>query len=160
MMKKKLVVGLLVGLLITGTALAAHYDFPACQPRLELMGILTHMKITDGQKHAVALILMRHKPDFQPVMASLKAARTDMRRAMRADPPDAKGVLDAYRRLTSAGEKFVMLVTDVLAEIRGVLTSEQRRILKEGQARLDTAIACRMQSRRALLQKWIEVHAQ
>ena len=159
-MKKKLVVGLLVGLMITGTALAAHYDFPACQPRLELMGLLTHMKITDGQKHAVALILMRHKPDFQPVMASLKSARADMRRAMRSDPPDTKGVLDAYRRLTSAGEKFVMLVTDVLAEIRGVLTSEQRRILKEGQVRLDKAIACKIQSRRTLLQEWIEVHAQ
>jgi len=159
-MKKKLVVGLLIGLMITGTALAAHYDFPACQPRLELMGILTHMKITDDQKHAIALILMRHKPDFQPVMASLKAARADMRRAMRADPPDTKGVLNAYRRLTSSGEKFVLLATDVLTEIRGVLTFEQRRILKEGQVRLDKAIACRIHSRRTLLQEWIKVHVQ
>ena len=159
-MKKKLVVGLLIGLMITGTALAAHCDFPACQPRLELMGTLMHMKITDGQKHAIAAILMRHKPDFQPVVASIKIARSDLRRAMRSDSPDRNAVLAAYRRLTSSGEKFVLLAADVLAEIKGILNPKQRRILKEGQEHLDRAIACRIQSHRALLSEWVKVHAQ
>jgi len=158
-MKKKLIVGLLIGLMITGSAVAAYYDLPACQPRLELLDILTHMKITDDQKHAIALILMRYKSDFQPVMMSLEAAREDMRLSMRADhTSDTKDVLKAYKRLTSSGEKLVLLATAVLAEIRSVLTSEQRRILKEGQEHLDKAIACRIHSRGALLREWIKVH--
>ncbi len=158
-MKKKLVVGLIMGIIITGSAFAAYHDLYKCQPRLELMSILTRMKITDAQKHDVASILARHKTEFQPLIVSIKKARMDLRRAIRADSANKETILDAYRRLTSSGEKLVLLGAEVLGEVKGVLTPEQQQILKAEQENIDRAIECRIKSYRTFLYEWIDVHA-
>jgi len=151
-------VGVLIGVWITGTAMATHQEFFVCQPRWLAVETLMKMNMTDQQKHAMAVILRKHRRAFQPVIASLKSARLDLRRAMRAEPTNKKDLLDAYHRLCTSGEYFLLLMTEMLSQIKATLTPAQLRILKEGQSKLDKAIENRIQSRQALLNHWIEIH--
>jgi Xaa-Pro aminopeptidase len=159
-MKKKLVFVLLIGLMVTSTALAARFDFPTCEPRFELIGCLTRMKITDDQKHAVAVTLRRHKAELKPIMQALMEAWSSLRQAMRSESPRKEDILASYQRLASSGEKFVLSAVNIIVEVKGILTPEQRRMLREGQERMDRAIARKIEWRRALLDEWIGVHAQ
>lgn len=159
-MKTKLILGLLAGLMmITEPLFAACHDI-SCQPRLSLISTLIHMKITDDQKHDIAVILMKHKEEFQPVLASIRVELPKLFQTITSDSPDEKDVLDAYRKLSASGENFILLAMDVFSEIKEELNPEQRRIFKERQQQVNKAIMCKIQSRRSLLNEWVNVHAQ
>lgn len=159
-MKKAWGVGLLVGILIAGTAVAARRNgFSACEPRWIVGETLMRMNVSEQQKSEIATILRKHKQAFQVVIASLKSARADLRKAMRAEPNDKKTILTAYHNLCDSGEKFLLLLVDTLAEVRDTLTPAQKDILRNGQSKLDETIVRTIASRRALLREWIGIQS-
>ena len=159
-MKKTWILGLMLGILIAGTALAAHQTFSSCQPRWVIAETFLQMHITEQQKREIAGILLKRRRSFQATIATLKSARMDLKQKIRADVPDKKAVLQAYYNLCTSGEKLILLLLDTLSEVKSALTRSQRNILKEGLAKLDNTLANRIKSRRVLLSKWIMIHTQ
>ena len=159
-MKRKLIITFVIGLILTGTALAAHYDFGPCQPRMELLRTFAKMKVNDAQKHAIATILKRHKSEFEAAITTFKNDRKNLKDAIWTENANQKAVKSAYEKLASSGERILLLTVKVFREIDKILTPNQRRILREGRERINKAVACKMQSRRALVNEWVQLYAQ
>ncbi len=159
-MKRKLMITFIIGLMLTGTAQAARYDFGPCQPFMEMLRTFAKMKVNDTQKRAIATILKRHKSEFETALTAFKNDRENLKNAIWMKNSNHKVVKSAYEKLASSGERILLLTVKVFREIDKILTPEQRRILREGKERINKAIACRMQSRRVFVNQWVQLYAQ
>ncbi len=157
---RKLIPAVLVIMMIAGNAYGAAFETAPMTLRGTLLKTLIRMQFTDAQKHEIARVLKQHQTDFQPVISALQAARADLRKALGAPHPDREVVLSAYRRVAAAGEQLTMLFTDLIAQLRQILTPDQQRILDNGQNLLNQAITRRDRARRSLLKEWITLHAE
>ncbi len=159
-MRKKLAAAFIMVIIFTGAAYGARHESSFyLQPHFEIMRTLMQMKITESQKHEIAGILMDYKNEFKPVTDSIKSAKNNLRKAILAKSPDKKLVLDAYGRLASSGEEFVLLITEMITAIKSILTPEQLAILEKNGKRIGNAIDHKIKSRRHLLNEWIKMYA-
>ena len=123
-----------------------------------LLGRLLSLKLTDAQKHDVALILKKNKSAFQSGMTAMREAMDGLRTVMQNDPGNEQAVRQASRKLAVAGEELAVLRGRTEAETLALLTPEQRKQWQET-VPPPPPMKERVHAGRELVNDWIDTHA-
>lgn len=120
---------------------------------------LVKVDLNRAQKRSIARILIKHRPQFQATMGRLHLARKALAAALLAPRPDQRAVKGAYGQLAAAGERLALLAARVLPQVRAVLTPKQIKILEGVRPDIEKRVKCRIIARRAVVDRWLAVHA-
>lgn len=151
---------LIVPIYLVGSAGAGNSsDAGDCPSLARIILKVIKIDLSRAQKRSIARILLAHQPEFQVSMGRIHQARQALAEALLAPKPDQDKVKAAYTRMAVAGEKLALLAARVLPRLRAVLTPKQVKILEGVRPDVEKRIKCRMVARRALVQRWLAVHA-
>ena len=161
---KKLLYGMLTLAILVGSAYAVAAGpgpgGPGGPGPEGLLDRLLSLKLTDAQKHDVAVVFKRNRAAFESGMAAMREAFDGMRDVMRADPGNENSVRQASRAVAVAAEDMAVLRGKVEATMLTLLTPEQRKIWEEtGKPPLPRDLKERFHAGRELVNDWIDTHA-
>ncbi|MYL83207.1 periplasmic heavy metal sensor [Desulfovibrio aerotolerans] len=161
---KKLLYGMLTLAILVGSAFAVAAGpgpgGPGGPGPEGLLNRLLSLKLTDAQKHDVAVILKRNRAAFETDMAALRNAFDGMGQVMRTDPANEANVRQAYRAIAVASEDMAVLRGKVEAALMALLTPEQRKYWDEtDMPPLSKDAKERFHAGRELVNDWIDTHA-
>ncbi len=166
-MKRKIFValaaaGLLAAMVIGTTVAVARGPMVApsdCPSLATVILKLVKVDLTMAQKRSIARVMIKHRGEFQATMGRLHLARKALAEALLAPRPDQGAVKAAYGRLAAAGERLALLAARVLPQVRAVLTPRQLKILEGVRPDIEKRVKCRIVARRAVVDRWLAVHA-
>jgi Spy/CpxP family protein refolding chaperone len=161
---KKLCYGLLTLAILVGSAFAVAAGpgpgGPGGPGPEGLLDRLLSLKLTDVQKHDVAVIFRRHRQAFDAGMAAMREAFDGMGRVMRTEPGNEERVRQASRAVAAAGEDMAVLRGKVEAAVLALLTPEQRKLWDEAMPPQPPRDAKeRFHAGHELVNEWIDSHA-
>lgn len=160
---KKLCSGVLTLLLLVGSACAvAAWPGPGGPhgPGPEgLLNRLLSLKLTDAQKHDVAVILKESRTAFREAGQAMRDGFDAMHEAMRADPGNEQAIRQASKKIAAAGEELAVLRGKVEAKVLAVLTPEQRKAWAEDDVPPPPKNKERFHAGGGLVNEWIDAHA-
>ncbi|MHC1790695.1 Spy/CpxP family protein refolding chaperone [Solidesulfovibrio sp.] len=161
---KKLLYGMLTLVILVGSAYAVAAGpgpgGPGGPGPEGLLSRVLALKLTDAQKHEVAVILKRNRPAFETGMAAMREAFDAMRQVMRSDPGNETAVRQASRAIGVAAEDMAVLRGKVEAAVMGRLTPEQRKIWDAAEKPpVPRDLKERFHAGRELVNDWIDTHA-
>ena len=161
---KKLLYGMLTLAILVGSAFAVAAGpgpgGPGGPGPEGLLNRLLSLKLTDAQKHDVAVILKRNRSAFETDMATMRAAFDGMRQVMRTEPDNETSVRQASRAIGVAAEDLAVLHGKVEAALLALLSPEQRKLWDETDMPPPPKDAKeRFHAGRELVNEWINLHA-
>ena len=161
---KKLFYGMLTLAILVGSAYAVAAGpgpgGPGGPGPEGLLDRLLSLKLTDAQKHDVAIVLKRNREAFETGMAAMREAFDGMRDVMLADPGNEGSVRQASRAVAAAAEDLAVLRGKVEAAVLVLLTPEQRKMWEEaGKPPVPKDFKERFHAGRELVNDWINTHA-
>lgn len=160
---KKMCYGLLTLAILVGSALAVAAGpgpgGPGGPGPEGLIGRVLSLRLTEAQKHDVAVILKENQPAFDTAVAAMRESFDAMRDVMRKDPGNEQLVRQASRKIGAAGEEMAVLRGKVTARLMTVLTPEQRKEWNEDTMPPLPKIKERLDAGRELVNAWIDAHA-
>ena len=161
---KKLLYGMLTLAILVGSAYAVAAGpgpgGPGGPGPEGLLNRLLSLKLTDAQKHDVALVLKRNRPAFHADMEAMRAAFDGMRQVMRTDPGNEAAVRQASKAIAAAAEDMAVLRGKVEAALMALLTPEQHKLWDEAEKPpVPRDIKERFHAGRELVNDWIDTHA-
>lgn len=125
-----------------------------------LLNRLLSLKLTETQKHDVAVVLKRHRPAFETSLEAMRNAFDGMRQVMRTDPGNEAGVRQASRAVAAAAEDMAVLRGKAEAALMALLSPEQRKNWEEAEKPPFPRDAKeRFHAGRELVNDWIDTHA-
>ena len=163
---KRLLFATVTMALISGTAFAmpGHgmpgMGGPGAQFGQGLLRALLNLDLADAQKHEAALILSKYRDEGQERRAALRTAMEDLRGTAEADPFDEEAIRAAFKGVAGAGEEMAVHGAKLVAELKGILTPEQKESLEEHRAARHGKREGRMENRTSFLDEWIETNSQ
>lgn len=151
--------------LVSGTAYAMPgHDMPGmggpgAHFGQDLLRALLDLNLTDAQKHEAALILSKYRDEGRERRTALRAAMEELRETTEAGPFDEEAVRAAFKGVAGAGEEMAVHGAKLVAELKGILTPEQKESLEERRAARLGKRKGRMENRISFLDEWIETHS-
>lgn len=125
-----------------------------------LMRALIKLDLTDAQKHEAALILSKYREQGKERRTAFRKAMEGLRETSMAEPLDEEAVRAAYKEVATAGEEMAVHGAKLAAELRGILTPEQKASLDAFKAARHERHGGRMAHKGAtFLDEWIELHS-
>ena len=125
-----------------------------------LLKALLNLDLTEVQKHEAALILSKYRDEGQARRDALRTAMEELRETAEADPFDEEAVRTAFKGVAGAGEEMAVHGAKLVAELKGILTPEQKESLEEHRAARQERRKGRKRNRVSFLDEWIETHSQ
>jgi Spy/CpxP family protein refolding chaperone len=161
---KKLLYGILTLAVLVGSAFAVAAGpgpgGPGGPGPEGLLDRLLSLKLTDAQKHDVAVVFKRNRGAFDAGMAAMREAFDAMGLVMRTNPGNEERVRQASRAVASAAEDMAVLRGRVEAEVLALLTLPQRKMWEETMPPQPPRDAKeRVHAGRELVNEWIDTHA-
>jgi Spy/CpxP family protein refolding chaperone len=162
---RRLLVATVTMAVISGTAYAmpGHgmpgFPGPGSGFAEAMLRALLRLDLTDSQKHEAALILARYREEGREKAAAMRKAMEALRGATEADVFDEAGVRNACKGMAAAGEEMAVHAAKVVAELRGILTPEQKAALEEFKAARHERREGRREHRASFLDEWIEMYS-
>ena len=161
---KKLCYGLLTLVVLVGSAYAVAAGpgpgGPGGPGPEGMLDRLLALKLSDTQKHDVAVILKENRPAFEAAGKAMHEAFDGMRDVMCKEPGNEQLVRQASRKVGAAGEEMAVLRAKVEARVLVVLTPEQREDWAEGcMPSLPPKMKERFHAGHELVNEWIDAHA-
>ena len=120
---------------------------------------LLNLDLTDDQKHEAALILSRYRDEGQARRDALRSSMEVLRGTAEVDPFDEEAIRTAFKGVARAGEEMAVHGAKLVAELKGILTPEQKETLEELRAARQEKRKGRRGNRVSLLDEWIETHS-
>jgi Spy/CpxP family protein refolding chaperone len=163
---KRLLFATVTMVLISGTAYAmpGHgtpgMGDPGAHFGQGVLRALLDLNLTDTQKHEAALILSKYRDDGQARRDALRTALEGLRDTAEADPFDEEAIRAAYKGVARAGEEMAVHGARLVAELKGILTPEQKESLEEHRSARHEKRRGRMGNGVSFLDQWIETHSQ
>jgi len=96
-----------------------------------MLRALTRLDLTDSQKDEVARILEKHRREGRERCEAHRSAMQPLRGATEAEVFDEDAVRTAFKGMAAAGEEMAVHHAKLAAELKGILTSEQKAALEE-----------------------------
>ena len=124
-----------------------------------LMRVLIRLDLTDAQKHEAALILLRYRDEGKERRAALRTAMKELRETSETEPFNEEAIRTAYRGVAAAGEEMAVHGAQLAAELKGILTPEQRASLEAFKAARHGRHGGGLGHRITLLDEWIDLHS-
>ena len=161
---KKLCYGLLTLVILVGSAYAVAAGpgpgGPGGPGPEGMLDRLLALKLSDAQKHDVAVILKENRPAFEAAGRAMHEAFDGMRDAMCKEPGNEQLVRQASRKIGAAGEELAVLRAKVEGKVLAVLTPEQRKEWAEGcMPPPPPKNKERFHAGHELVNEWIDAHA-
>ena len=125
-----------------------------------MLRVLLNLDLTDAQKHEAALILSKYRDQGRERRAALRTTVEELRGTAEADPFDEEAIRAAFQGVAGAGEEMAVHGAKLVAELKGILTPEQKESLEEHRAARHGKRKGRMGDRLSFLDEWIETHSQ
>jgi protein CpxP len=125
-----------------------------------LLKALLDLDLSDAQKHEAALILSKYRDEGLARRDALRTAMEALRGTAEADPFDEEAIRAAFKGVAGAGEEMAVHGAKLVAELKGILTPEQKESLEEHRAARHEKRNGRMGNRVSFLDEWIETHSQ
>ena len=163
---KRLLFATVTMALISGTAYAmpGHgmpgMGGPGAHFSQGLLKALLNLDLTEAQKHEAALILSKYRDEGQARRDALRTAMEALRGTAEADPFDEEAIRAAFKGVAGAGEEMAVHGAKLVAELKGILTPEQKESLEEQRAARHEKRKGRKGNRVSFLDEWIETHSQ
>jgi periplasmic protein CpxP/Spy len=163
---KRLLFATVTMALISGTAYAMPGDGmpgmggPGAHFGQGLLKALLNLDLTDAQKHEAALILSKYRDEGKERRDALRTAMERLRGTAEADPFDEVAIRAAFKGVAGAGEEMAVHGAKLVAELKGILTPEQKESLEEHRAARQEKRRGRKGNRVSFLDEWIETHSQ
>jgi Spy/CpxP family protein refolding chaperone len=123
-----------------------------------MLRLLIRLDLTDSQKHEAALILAKHRDEGKEEMEAMRKAMEALRAAMEAEL-DEEAVREVFKGVAAAGEEMAVHGAKVVAELKGILTPEQRSVLEEHRVARQEKRRGRKEHRASFLDEWIDMHS-
>ncbi|MCJ7594534.1 MAG: Spy/CpxP family protein refolding chaperone [Desulfobacterales bacterium] len=134
---KILTLGLALAMIL-GIALAAEArgPFPGAHGRSAGQGLmnlksLLELDLSDAQKAEIQKIINQREGEMAALKQQSFPARKDLRKALRSEPLDENDLRKAYQALSSFREEHLVQGAKLRAELKQILTPEQRELLKK-----------------------------
>jgi len=124
-----------------------------------LLKLLIKLDLTDSQKHEAALILGKYRDDGKEKADALRKAMEALRTASEVDVFDEAKVRAAFEGVSAAGEEMAVHGAKLAAELRGILTPEQKAMIEERKADRQEKRRGRWERRSSFLDEWIEMYS-
>ena len=124
-----------------------------------LLRALINLDLTESQEHEAALILSRYRDEGKERREALRKAFAELRVTSEADPFDEEAIRSAFKGVAAAGEEMAVHGAKLVAELKGILTPEQKASLEEHKAARHEKRKGRMENRTSFLDEWIDVHS-
>ncbi|WP_428563281.1 MAG: Spy/CpxP family protein refolding chaperone [Solidesulfovibrio sp. DCME] len=160
---KKLCYGVLTLMILVGSAYAVAAGpgpgGPGGPGPEGLLNRLLSLKLTDAQKHDVAVILKENRQAFRAASVAMFEAFDGMREIMRNDPGNEQLVRQASKKIADAGEELAVLRGKVEAKTLALLTPEQRKTWAEEDVPPPPKNKERFHVGHELVNEWIDAHA-
>lgn len=121
--------------------------------------VLLGLDLTDAQKQEAALILSKHREEGRERREALHQAMDRLRATAEADPFDEEAVRAAFKGVAAAGEEMAVHGAALAAELRGILTPEQRASLEAHRASRHERRDGRMDKRDSFVDEWIDMYS-
>ena len=150
---------------ITGTAYAMPGDAmpgmggPGGHLGEGLMRVLIKLDLTDAQKHEAALILLKYRDEGKERRAAFRKAMEELRETSETEPFNEEAIRTAYKGVAAAGEEMAVHGAKLAAELKGILTPEQKASLEAFKTARHERHGGRMEHRTTLLDEWIDLHS-
>ncbi len=125
-----------------------------------LLKALLDLDLSDAQKHEAALILSKYRDEGLARRDALRTAMEALRGTAEADPFDEEAIRAAFKGVAGAGEEMAVHGAKLVAELKGILTPEQKESLEEHRAARHEKRNGRMGNRVSFLDEWVETHSQ
>ena len=156
-MKAKTLIAALVLTLVLGGAFAVEAMHPGKHhgpsgvmgPGLAGLKTLIELNLSDSQKSVILSIIEKYEKDREKTVSSLREARKNLRTALQADEVNEERIRDAYRQAVPIREEMLVMRARMMAELKTVLTPEQRQLLEERKTR-------KLQRLKGRLGPWLE----
>lgn len=103
---------------------------PAAGDRLTGLRTLLQLDLSETQRTEIMKILDQYEVQLEGIRKRSFRAGKDLRKALRAEPNNEENLRTAYRALSSVREEHLVLGARMAAELKEVLTPEQRALLK------------------------------
>jgi Spy/CpxP family protein refolding chaperone len=155
------VVGLALVFLL-GISLAAHSAFGSGEGRHgrfghdPLFGLIHKLNLTTPQKQQVAGILKSHEDEAKAVATDLANARVQLVKAILS----GGDVTAASQDLATHSSQAAQLASQVVSQITGILTPDQKTTLQGWQAKIGSHVTERIDARFEHWDKWIAKYNQ
>jgi Spy/CpxP family protein refolding chaperone len=130
-----LAVGLNLGGWLTTPALASDATAPAHGRFFQRMA--QRLNLTDDQKAQIKTILRAEKGTLAPLLGQVRAARENLRAAIRAGDANETSVRAASARVAAAEADLAVERMKIYGKIAPILTGEQRRKISAFEQRAD-----------------------
>ncbi len=161
---KRLLIATVTMAVLSGTAYAMpghgmHGGGPGAHFGEGLLRALIKLDLTEDQKQEAALILSKYRDQGKERRDTLRGAMEDLRATAEADPLDEQAVRAAFKGVAAAGEEMAVHGARLVAELKGILTPEQKASLDEHKAARHEKRRHRMENRTSFLDEWIDTHA-
>jgi len=124
-----------------------------------VLKLLVKLDLTDSQKHEAALILAKYRDEGKEKGDALRKAMEALRAASEASVFDEDAVRTAFEGVAAEGEEMAVHGAKLVAELRGILTPEQKAMLEERKAHRQEKRKGRREHRSSFLDEWIDMYS-
>ena len=107
-----------------------------------LMGLerLLGLNLSESQQTELLAILHRYKDEIEGLRDRSMAAGRKLAAVFHAEDFDEDGLRKAFREVSSLKEELLVVRTKMVAELKAVLTREQKALLSDRKARISRMI--------------------
>ena len=95
-----------------------------------LLALRSKLDLTDEQRRQIGQVLQSHRRQIGLALQPVVAKRRALREAVAAETPDEKAIRAAAAELGQAVGDAAVLAAKVRAEVRGILTPEQIKLIE------------------------------
>ena len=100
-------------------------------PGLAGLKTLIELNLSDSQQSVILSIIEKYEKDREKTLSSLREARRNLWTALQATEVNEERIRDAYRQAVPIREELLVMRARMMAELKTVLTREQRQLLEE-----------------------------
>lgn len=117
------------------------------------------LDLSGAQKADAARILQQERAGQKPDVERFRAAVLECVDLALADDPDEEALRESYRRAAEAGEEVLVKKAKMTAELRRVLSPEQRRLMADFREQVRKGVQDRVRTSQELIDIWVAAHA-
>lgn len=117
--------------------------------------IVDQLKLTESQKHEIAVILKQNREEAQGLRDEIMEARKSLGEAITGDAFNEDAVREAVRKAAHTGEELAVLRAKAFDAVRKVLTPEQIETLQKIKAHCSSRIRHGIGHGMAPMDRWI-----
>jgi Spy/CpxP family protein refolding chaperone len=112
-----------------------HHGVPGVMgPGLHSLKTIIQLDLSDSQRLQLINIIEKYDNERESLKESLREANKNLARVLQSEQPDEAEIRNALRRAAPIREELFVMRVNMMAELKTVLTPNQRQLLEKRKA--------------------------